>query len=138
MSKAPAPLVACVSPEFKSASQSLLQEVERRPVGVARGRRRCLAVPVVHEALRRCNSLEDCVWRAHQVTANHKNPVAPIVIEDAENGQASPIVGQVADIVIWQWGRARRLLPTHQPSHHVCTTTRRRAYVVKPLPSTAA
>ena len=75
-------------------------DMERRPVGVAGGRRRRLAVPVVHEALRSRDPLEDRVGCSNEMAADDENPLRAIRVTDAKNHEARPVVGRVADVVV--------------------------------------
>ena len=112
----------------------LLQDVEGRAVGVAGRSRRGIPVPVVDEALRDSDPLEDRVWRADQMATNGEHARTPIRVLNGHEQQARTVILQIADVVMRQRGRPRGHREAHEAGDFVRPASGRGAALVESLP----
>ncbi len=115
-----------------------VQEVEGRAVAAVDARNRCGTVPVVYEALRDSDPLEDGVWRAYQMATDGEHSRTPIRVLNGHEQQARTIIHPVADVVIRQRGRARGYREAHEAGDLVRPASDRGAARVEGLPGPSA
>ena len=115
----------------------LVKDMEVRAVAVDT-RNRCGTVPVVYEALRDSDPLEDRVWRAYQMAANGEHSRTPIRELDGHEQQARTIILQIADVVMRQRGCPRGHYEAHEAGDLVRSARGRGAALVEGLPGPSA
>ncbi len=116
----------------------LLKDMEGRAVGIAGRSRRGLPVPVVYEAHRYSDPLEDRVWRAYQMATDGEHSRTPIRELNGHDQQARTVILQLTDEVMRQRRRPRGHLPAHKPSNLVRPASGRVATGVEGLPGPPA
>src|SRR5438876_5269020 len=116
----------------------IVKDVEGRAVGVAGRSRRDIPVPVVYEALRDSDPLEDGVWRAYQMATDGEHSRTPIRVLYGHEQQACTIIHPIADVVIRQRGCARGYREAHEAGDLVRPARGRGAARVEGLPGPSA
>src|SRR5260370_24491286 len=114
--------------------RAVLDHVECGPVGVPRRSRRCLAVPVVDEALRCSDAFEHGIRGSVDMTADDECPLAAVRVGDAHYEQARTDVCGVPDVVMLQRERAVGDLEPDERRHLIRAAPRGRL----PLPTTGS
>jgi hypothetical protein len=114
----------------------LVKDMEVRAVAVDASNR-CGTVPVVYEAFRDSDPLEDRVGRAYQIATDGEHSWAPIRVLYGHEQQARSLIFYSADVVMPLSGRARRYREAHEPGDLV-RPARGRAARVDGLPGPSA
>src|SRR2546425_7590905 len=113
---------------------TLIDHVEHRPVGIARRRRRCFAVPVVDETFRCSDAFEHGVGGCHYMAADGECPLAAVRVGDLDHEQPRADVSRVADGVMRQRKCAWSHSETHEAGHCVGAASGRPARGIEGLP----
>jgi hypothetical protein len=116
----------------------LVEEMEVRAVATVDARNRRGTVPVVYEALRDSDPLEDRVWRAYQMATESEHSRTPIRVLNGHEQQARARILQLADVVMRQGGRARGHREAHEAGDLVRPASGRGAFRVEGLPGPSA
>src|SRR5713101_6666974 len=111
--------------------------MEHSAVRIAWGCRWCLAVPIIHEALRHSNPLKDRVRRSSYVTAHCEHSLASVGKRDLKHREASVGVSLIANVVGREWERTSRQDEADESSHLVRSAAARNAKRIEGFPGPA-